>query len=231
MEVKDMICKEGRCDIVWQTCRVHVCSCRKKKRHFEKIWYRRRILEFGGFKLEWTSETFGFSKPDNPNGEGSRYCKDNTGYLLGIRILGLVPGSIEEPGCCCAVLETCRTGISTQGAGAAQPLTDPLQHMLIAVQIWWLQIRCSFDTEFQKWGKGGWKIKSLFGRIIFAFDLRPVCKAENPIHLSLPSMRASFQVWSSSTGRFLFTSTGKQHVDPKSRAREGQGCLGMLCIA
>jgi len=34
------------------------------------------------------SETFGFSKPDNPNDEGSRYCKDSTGCLLSIRLLG-----------------------------------------------------------------------------------------------------------------------------------------------
>lgn len=82
--------KEGRYDTVWQRCRVHIYSYRRKKKHFGKnviqeddigIWYiqtRRNV-----------QKTFGFSKPDHSNGEGSGYCRDNTGYLLGIRLLGL----------------------------------------------------------------------------------------------------------------------------------------------
>lgn len=55
----------------------------------EKMLYGRMILEFGIFRLEGTSKTFGFSNPDLPSGEGSRPCRVNTGYLLGICLLGL----------------------------------------------------------------------------------------------------------------------------------------------
>lgn len=54
----------------------------------KKMLYRRMILEFEIFRPEGTSKTFGFSKPDYPNGEGSRQCRDNTGYLFGICLLG-----------------------------------------------------------------------------------------------------------------------------------------------
>lgn len=55
----------------------------------EKMLHRRMILEFGIFRLQGTSKTFGFSKPDHPNGGGSRHCRDNTSYVLSICLLGL----------------------------------------------------------------------------------------------------------------------------------------------
>lgn len=94
------------------------------------------IWEVGEFKPEGMPKAFGFSKPDNPYSEGSRYLQAQH------RIppqhpspRSLVPGSAEQPDPWFVLCWRRAEQGSHAGAGAAQPLLDPLQHVLIAAQI------------------------------------------------------------------------------------------------
>lgn len=230
LKVEEMICKAGRCDIVWQIHRGHVYSHRRKKRHSETSGTRGEYWNLGDSNQKRCPRLSASVNLTTPAVEVQDTRNDSTGFLLWLLGAWLLEVKHSQTiGLCCTGDVQNRNQCA--GTGAAQPLVDPLQHMLIAVQLQWLQFRCSFDTEIQTWRIGGWKIKSLLSRMIFAFVLSPVCKAENPIDLSLPSMRASFQVQSSSRGRILVTSPCKQHIDPKDRVRESQDCPGMLFSA
>lgn len=132
MKEKAMICKEGRCDIFWQSCNVY--SCRINKRDFWRHLILEEDIGIWGIQARRNILLVWFSKPNNPNGEGISYCKDNTGCPLSSH-RDLAPGSVEEPGSCFVL---CWRHAEQESACRALELHNPC---LTPCNICWLPFR------------------------------------------------------------------------------------------
>lgn len=153
MKVEVIICKGGRCDIVWQTCRVRVYSHRRKKRHFEKsatgdlgIW------NLGNSNLKGCPRLLASINLTTPTVKFQDTCKHNTGYLLSTRLPGALFLEVQNSqtvGLCCAGDVQNRDRM--QGLELHNPCLTPCN-------ICWLLFRyddCSSDAHLTQRSKHG----------------------------------------------------------------------------